>query len=105
MALLLGLTFWTSRSGSRLAAFLLIAWASGNLFWDGLFHIFATAWFRSYFPGMVTAALLYFPICLLVGWSALRQSVLKPGAFTAAIALGLGLLGFVIWQGLFHFAI
>lgn len=105
MLILLALTFWTSRTRSRMAAFLLICWASGNLFWDGLFHIFGTAIFHSYFPGTVTAALLYFPVSLLVGWSALRQSVLSPASFAAAVAVGLGLMGFVIWYGLFHFAV
>ena len=105
MLILLALTFWASRTRSRLAAFLLIAWASGNLFWAALFHIFGTVFFGSYFPGTVTATLLYFPISLWVGWSALRQSVLSPAAFAGAVAVGLGLMGFVIWYGLFHFAL
>ena len=37
MAVMLILTVWTSKTQSRLAAFLLIAWASGkHFFWDAL---------------------------------------------------------------------
>jgi hypothetical protein len=41
--IMLGLTVWVARSRSQLAVFLLIAWASGNIFWDGLFHVLTTA--------------------------------------------------------------
>jgi len=34
---MVGLTLWVGESASRLAIFLLIAWARGNIFWDGLF--------------------------------------------------------------------
>ena len=34
MVIMLVLITWTTVTRSRLAAFLLIAWASGNIFWD-----------------------------------------------------------------------
>jgi len=105
MAIMLALTAWTSRTGSRLATFLLIAWASGNLFWDALFHILTTAALNRYSPGLVTASLLYIPISLLIGWSALQSRALGLAALSAAIAAGAALLGLVIWYGLFHFAL
>jgi hypothetical protein len=104
MAIMLALTIWTSRSESRLAAFLLIAWASGNLFWDGLFHIVTTAAFDRYSPGLITASLFYIPISLVVGWSSLQSRSISIRGFLAALALGAALLGLVIWYGLFHFA-
>lgn len=105
MAIMLSLTVWTYRSASRRPAFLLIFWASGNLFWDALFHIFTTAMFDRYSPGLVTSALLYIPISLLVAVVVLKNRVLSVGSFASAVALGAGLLGFVIWYGLFHFAV
>jgi len=105
MVIMLFLTVWTTRSGSRPATFLLMAWASGNLFWDGLFHIVTTAALNRYSPGLVTSSLLYIPISLLIGWSSLRSQALSLGAFLGAVGAGAALLGFVIWYGLFHFAI
>ena len=58
MVIMLGLTAWTSRSGSRKAAFLLVLWASGNVFWDSLFHVVMTAMKGRYSPGLITAAIL-----------------------------------------------
>ena len=105
MVIMLGLTGWTSLSTSRLATFLLIVWASGNIFWDALFHITMTAVLDRYSPGLVTSSLLYVPISLLVGWSSIRSQAVSLGALLGALALGAALLGFVIWYGLFHFAI
>src|ERR1700753_1745725 len=48
-----GLTLWVGRSDSRVTAFLLIAWSSGNIFWDGLFHVLTTVWFDRYSPGLL----------------------------------------------------
>jgi hypothetical protein len=36
LAIMVGLVVWVSRSDSRLASLLLIAWSSGNIFWDAL---------------------------------------------------------------------
>jgi len=105
LAIMVGLTIWVSKSGSRLAAFLLIAWSSGNIFWDALFHVLTTAKFDRYSPGLITSCVLYLPISLIVGTAALESHALSAKAFLGALASGLGLLVFVIWYGLFHFAI
>lgn len=104
-AIMVGLTVWVSRSRSRLAVFLLIAWASGNIFWDGLFHVLTTAQFDRYSPGLITSSVLYLPISLMIGTATLQSEALTVKAFLGALAVGLGLLVFVIWYGLFHFAI
>ncbi len=103
--IMVGLTIWVVRSGSRLAVFLLIAWTSGNIFWDGLFHVLTTAKFDRYSPGLITSSVLYLPISLIVGKATLQSEVLSVKVFLAALAVGLSLLVFVIWYGLFHFAI
>ena len=105
LAIMVSLTVWVSKSDSWLAAFLLIAWSSGNIFWDALFHVLTTAWFNRYSPGLITAALLYLPISLVIGTATIRSQVLSIKAFFSALMLGLCLLVFVIWYGLFHFAI
>jgi hypothetical protein len=58
MAILVGLSIWTSRSTSCLSAFLLMLWAGGNLFWDFSAHSIYTVTFNAYSPGLVTASLL-----------------------------------------------
>jgi hypothetical protein len=105
MTLMLGLTAWTSRSNSRRAAFLLILWASANVFWDGLFHVVTTAVYDRYSPGEITSAILYIPVSLVVACFALRSRDITLRAFLAAVAAGGVLFAFVVWYGLFHFAI
>lgn len=105
LGIMVGLTVWVSRSGSRLAIFLLVAWASGNILWDGLFHVLTTALFDRYSPGLITSSVLYFPISLIVATAALQSEALSVKAFLGALAVGLSLLLIVIWYGLFHFAI
>jgi hypothetical protein len=68
-----GLTIWVGKSDSRLPAFLLIAWASGNIFWDAFFHVLTTAKFDRYSPGLVTSSVLYLPISLVIGTATLRS--------------------------------
>jgi hypothetical protein len=105
MAILLVLTTWTSRSTSRFPVFLLIVWASANVFWDGLFHIVTTAIYDRYSPGLITASLLYAPVSLAVACFALRSRLVTPGVLIAGVAAGGTLFAFVVWYGLFHFAI
>ena len=105
LAIMVGLAIWVSKSDSRLASFLLIAWSSGNIFWDALFHVLTTAWFNRYSPGLITSAVLYLPISLEIGTASLQSQSLSIKAFAGALVLGLCLLVFVIWYGLFHFAI
>jgi hypothetical protein len=104
-AIMVGLTVWVGKSDSRLPAFLLIAWASGNIFWDALFHVLTTAKFDRYSPGLITSSVLYLPISLVIGTAALQSKALSVKAFLGGLALGLCLLILVIWYGLFHFAI
>ena len=103
MVVMVILTAWTSRTGSRVSTFLLIAWASGNIFWDALFHVVMTAARDRYSPGLITSAILYLPISLVVGSAALESRALSLTGFLAALAAGFALLAFVIWYGLFHF--
>jgi len=103
--IMVGLTLWAGRSVSRLSVFLLIAWTSGNIFWDGLFHVLTTARFDRYSPGLITSSVLYLPISLIVGNATLQSGALSVKAFLGALLAGLSLLVFVIWYGLFHFAI
>jgi len=105
LAIMVGLAAWASKSDSRLAAFLLIAWSSGNIFWDALFHVLTTAWFNRYSPGLITSSVLYLPISVVIGTATLQSRALSAKAFLGALVSGLGLLVFVIWYGLFHFAI
>jgi hypothetical protein len=105
LAIMVGLAVWSSKSDSRLAPFLLIAWSSGNIFWDALFHVLTTAWFNRYSPGLITSSVLYLPISLVIGTAALQSQALSAKAFLGALVSGLCLLVFVIWYGLFHFAI
>lgn len=100
MAVLISLSLWASRSASGLAAFLLMAWASGNLFWNFVFHLATTAAFDRYSPGLVTAALFYPPLLFLSGAAAVRGGRLTPAGAAGAFALGAGLMLFVIWAWL-----
>lgn len=104
MVILLGLTAWASARPSALSAFLLLCWASGNLFWNFVFHLATTAIFDRFSPGLITATLLYLPVSVAVAWSALAQRVLPTAAFVAASAIGAALMLGVIWGGLYHFA-
>lgn len=96
MAILLGLTVLTWRRPSRLSAFLLLAWASGNLFWNFVFHLATTVLLDRYSPGLVTAVLLYFPLSIAVAWAALRERMLGRPAFAGAVTVGAGLMLLVI---------
>jgi hypothetical protein len=104
LAIMVGLIVWVNRSDSRLAVFLLVAWSSGNIFWDGLFHVMTTALFDRYSPGLITSAILYLPISLVIGTATVQSQTLSVRAFLGALGMGLCLLAFVIWYGLFHFA-
>ncbi len=104
MAILLGLTAWVSLKPSKPGIFLLLAWSSGNIFWDFLVHLSTTVALDRYSPGLLTAVLLYFPVSYFVGRAALRDKAIGVMGLACAYAVGLALIAFVIWQGLFHFA-
>jgi hypothetical protein len=103
MLILLGLCSWASRSRTQLSAFVLMSWASGHLFWDFTLHLGYTAWTGVYFPGLVTAALLYYPVAIAVSALAVRQGRLSPARLSVAYLVGAVLLGLVVWAGIYHF--
>lgn len=103
MAILLATTAWASLSRSRLSAFIFLSWASGNLFWNFIFHLVTTLHADSYSPGLVTASLLYYPVSLWGGVLAVRQERLRVSGVLVAFAIGAALMMFVVWAGLWHF--
>ena len=103
MAILVGLSIWAGRSKSRLSAFVLMAWASGNLFWDFFAHLTYTVVFNSYSPGLITASLLYYPLPVYVTWIGMREGRLTLGSSLLAYMIGGLLILGVIWGGVYHF--
>lgn len=59
MLILLSLCAWASRSRSRLSAFVLMAWASGNLICNFFVHLGYTVATGYYSPGLITSSLIY----------------------------------------------
>ncbi len=104
MAILLVLSVWASRSTSRVSAVLLMAWASGNLFWDFFAHLIYTVMFNRYSPGLITASLFYYPLPIFVTAVAIRERRLSLGSSILAFVIGAALIGSVIWGGVYHFA-
>ena len=105
MAILLTLVYANYRKQTLARSAALVAFASANLFWDALFHLGMTPVLDRYSPGLVTAMLLYYPICLLIGVVIIKEKILTSREFTLALLSGLTLFGFVVWYGLFHFAL
>ncbi|POH58181.1 HXXEE domain-containing protein [Arthrobacter glacialis] len=105
MIVLLTLVTLNFRKASTRTAIALTVFASANLFWDALFHLFMTPLLDRYSPGLVTAVLLYVPISLLVGIVVIKNRILRPRTFAIAVGGGAVLFGFVVWYGLFHFAV
>jgi hypothetical protein len=104
MAVLLGLCTWASRSRSRLSAFLLMTWASGNLPCNFFVHLGYTVGTGYYSPGLITSSLFYWPVSLVVMYAAVRDKRQTVSEAVASFALGGVLLGLVIWAGVYHFA-
>jgi hypothetical protein len=105
MTILLSLSLWASRSRSRVSAFAFMAYASANLFWDFFVHLFYTVSSAKFSPGLVTAALLYYPIPPLVAVLAIRERRLGTRDVLVAFAIGGVLMGLVLWGGVYHFAL
>jgi Protein of unknown function with HXXEE motif len=105
MVILLSLCAWATLRPSSRSAFLLTCWASGNTFWDFFCHLYYTAASGRYSPGVVTAALLYYPIPLLISYAGIREGRLALRSTLYAYAIGLLLLLLVIWGGVHHFAL
>jgi len=92
------------RTTPRRATVLLVL-TSANLFWDGLFHLLSTPVLDVYSPGLITSALLYFPVCLLLGTAVVTQGVLPVRRLVQAAIGGLAAFGFIVWYGLFNFTV
>ncbi|WP_372502337.1 HXXEE domain-containing protein [Tistrella mobilis] len=105
MTILVLLCLWATCSRTRLSALLLLAWGSGQLFWNFIFHLVTTVIADSYSPGLVTAALLYQPVSLAVAGLAIRDHRLNLPDTLLAFTIGAGLMLFVIWTGLWHFTL
>ncbi len=105
MAILVTLVYANFRKRTLARTVALAVFASANLFWDALFHLGMTPILDRYSPGLLTAMLLYYPICLLIGVIVVRQEILTGRRFALALLGGLALFAFVVWYGLFHFAI
>ncbi|MGA8328262.1 MAG: HXXEE domain-containing protein, partial [Mycobacterium sp.] len=97
MLILLTLVYLNYRQSTPLRGVLLVVFASANLFWDALFHLFMTPILDRYSPGLVTAMLLYYPICIVVGTVITKDKILTPRQFVSALLGGLALFGFVVW--------
>jgi Protein of unknown function with HXXEE motif len=104
MTIMLCLSAWAARSRSRASAFLLMSWASGNLFWDFLVHLFYTVHTSVYSPGLITATLLYYPVTFIVTAAGIRDGRLSVASSIGAFAIGGALMAFVLWAGVYHFA-
>ena len=104
MAVLLALCAWASQSGSRLSAFVLMTWASGNLICNFFAHLGYTVATGYYSPGLITSSLIYYPVSLLVIYAAVRDGRQTVGEAMTSLVLGGLLLCFVIWAGVYHFA-
>ena len=105
MIILVTIVTLNSRRATPARATALMVWASGNLLWDGLFHLLSIPVLDVYSPGLITSALLYFPISLIVATAVLTQRVLPPRRLALAALGGLAMFGFIVWYGLFHFAV
>jgi Protein of unknown function with HXXEE motif len=103
MAILLALSIWASASTSRLSAFLLMCWASGNLFWDFLVHLGYTVGTGRFSPGLITATLFYYPIPFIVTAIGIREGRYSIGSAIGAFIVGGLLMSLVLWGGAYHF--
>jgi len=101
LALAIGVTV---RLRKPLLSFLLLAYCSGHLFWNALFHLGATAWFGTYSPGAITGALIYLPVMAAVYRRAFGAGALRPASFAAALAIALAGHAVVVW-GLLGFPV
>jgi hypothetical protein len=105
MTILIGLSIWATHSRSTRSAFFLMAWASGNLFWDFLVHLGYTVFTGQFSPGLVTATLLYYPIPFMVSTTALREGRLSLYGVLGSFAVGAVLMFLVLWGGVYHFSV
>lgn len=82
----------------------LIGWSAAHQFWNFVFHAVLMLMFVRYSPGMLSGALVYLPLSLLLWRGALKEDVVKPTAMTVAILSGGLFMGAVAAFGIFHVA-
>lgn len=75
---------------SRSLVFLYIAVCLAPSVFNTLFHVGATAFYRSYSPGLITALVVYPPLFLCLGELSFREGLLTPlnGLIAAVLAGG-----------------
>ncbi len=100
MLLLIGLTALVSAVRVRAVDFLYFCWLSFQLFHNALFHMGATAYFGVYSPGVLSAILLYLPICYFIARAADREGRIGNAAGVAALVVGAGGMFSLVFFGL-----
>lgn len=82
-----GLLAWSPQP-VLVAGFFALVFGPG-VFWNGWFHLGATAWSGRYCPGAISGALCYLPLGILLGRLAVRDGLLSGGALAAAAGAAL----------------
>jgi len=100
MLLLVGLTALVSAVRVRAADFVYFCWISGQLFSNALFHMGTTAYFGAYSPGVLSAILLYLPICYFIARAADREGRLTNIGGIGALIVGAAGMGSLVYFGL-----
>jgi hypothetical protein len=99
MAVCLGLTAWTSLTMAKPLVVVLVIWSSVHLFFDPLFHIWASVEQHRYSPGLVSACLACLPLGLWIAAAAWRQGVLSLRALLACNLAGVAGMAFMLAVG------
>jgi hypothetical protein len=100
MLVLLGLTGLVSAVRVRAVDFVYFCWISGQLFHNALFHMGTTAYFGVYSPGLLSAILLYLPVCYWIARAAHREGRIGNAAGLAALAVGAAAMFCLAYFGL-----
>ena len=82
----------------------LIGWSAAHQFCNFVFHAVLMLMFARYSPGMISSALVYLPLSLLLWRAALKEDVVQPTAMTVAILSGGLFMGAIAAFGIFHLA-
>lgn len=96
------LTRWTTRARTPRAAFWLLAWTAGNLFWNFVYHAGGVLAYGLPAPGLYSATLIYLPLTLMIWRAALKEKIVSPAALTGTIAIGGAFMGAVAAIGIYH---
>lgn len=96
------LTRWAAKTRKRSPTFWMLAWAAGNLFWNFIYHLISVVAYDRHSPGLVTGALIYFPLSLALWQTALAEKMIRCTSLAAAIAVGGVLMAAVAAFGIYH---